>query len=761
MRDSKGRSRLRRPRLPSARRRPWLVLALGALCLLPAACGSGGDGPPPTTPVVRSSALTPVEGCEALDRYLTDAAVDLFVWQWVHGGVFGGPTPAPGAGGGAGDAGGGDGQPPSTPSEFTNTNVQELGVDEPDLVKTDGEHAYYLQDGLLHVIDAWPAEEARLLAQVELEGHGGVIFLAGDTVVALTSIYEASYPPDPGRPPPGAELGPESEPGDSFTAVRVSMIDVSTPASPAIVHSFDIEGFLVGARMVEGVVYLASQHVPALIDDELLQALAALGLPDPWTLSLEQRRAMADEVAAKARPTLASYVTDRGRAALIPDLRRQDGTRTELLDCTDVLRPPELCEAAMLSVVGFRPEVGARPRGVGLIANGWQVYGSPGSLYVTQDSRWWCWRNEQERRAETHVHQFLLNDGSPVYGASGAVPGWTLSQFSMSEHEGHLRIATTDFTLGGWVFPPADGVGGGGSGGGGVPEPPPMPDDPPGGGVPRGDGGGPMLSLQPPPRDANNVFVLRRDGRELKVVGGVRGIAPDEQIRACRFLGDVGYVVTYEQVDPLFALDLSDPTAPQVMGELHVTGFSSYLHPMDAGQYLIGVGREGDEFGRVQGLQLQLFDVRDLTRPARIHQEVLGTPGGYSGSEAEHDHHAFTFYDAQSLLAIPVTLEDWSTERESYRFFSGAIVYEVSPEAGFSEVGRISHTGFVKEAFCTPETRGDPEVDLACQLWEFPWMARMRRTVFLEDWLFAFSDVGVTVSHVRSLDEPVVEIPLR
>ena len=77
----------------------------------------------------------------------------------------------------------------------------------------------------------------------------------------------------------------------------------------------------------------------------------------------------------------------------------------------------------MLSVVGFEPAAGARPSGVGLIADGWQVYGSPGSLYVAQDSRWWCWRSESERRAETHVHQFDLNAGSPTYAASGAVPG--------------------------------------------------------------------------------------------------------------------------------------------------------------------------------------------------------------------------------------------------------------------------------------------------------------------------------------------------
>jgi len=733
------------------------TLFVVSLALLPLACGGGSSTPGvevPPNPV--SPKLIPVQDCADLDAYLVEAGVDRFVHLWEMGGYgMPMPMPEPGAmppeGGREGDAAAG--ADAGGPTDYTETNVQEAGVDEVDLVKTDGQSIFVVQGSVLYIVKSWPAEETELLARVELEGWGGGLFLVGNRLVVLTSIFEGGYDwYEPGLPMPvDAGVGmrdggiappepmPEGEWEEPFQATRVTIFDVTDPAAPEVVRYFDIEGYQVGARLVDGFVYLVSMHDPSYYDPELLDDLAALDLPDPWGLTDNQRQQAAAEVRAKVTPVIADYVARRGRDRFLPDLRTQDGTRTNVLECTDIYRPERAMDLAMLSLLAFDPFSEAPPDGEGVIANGWQVYASQTALYISQDSRWWWWSDVEPRYAETHIHQFDLNDGSPAYRASGKVPGWILNQFSMSEREGYLRVATTDQTWNDWWWSPLPGTGGV---------------------VPPPEGDMPMpMAAAAPPRDANNVFVLAPEDTDLVMVGALRGLAPDEQIHAVRFLGDIGYVVTFRQVDPLFSVDLSDPTAPTLLGELHITGFSTYLHPMDA-DHLIGIGREATQTGRVLGLQLQLFDVSDPTDPMRTHQEVLSIgETTWSYSEAEHDHHAFTYDGLNGYLAIPVTLEDWSFPTEDYEHFSGLVVYHVTAENGFEELGRVSHTGLVREVVCSPEERMDPGVDFACDAYLYPWYAHMQRSIFIEGVLYAISSVGLTVSTIDAIDSPIVTIP--
>ena len=123
------------------------------------------------------------------------------------------------------------------------------------------------------------------------------------------------------------------------------------------------------------------------------------------------------------------------------------------------------------------------------------------------------------------------------------------------------------------------------------------------------------------------------------------GLGRDERIYSVRFIGPVGYVVTFRQTDPLYTLDLSDPAAPKVTGELKITGYSAYLHPAGEGR-LIGIGQEASEQGRVQGMQVSLFDVSDLSRPNRLAQYHVT----HASSEAEFDPHAFLYWPADQLL---------------------------------------------------------------------------------------------------------------
>jgi hypothetical protein len=204
----------------------------------------------------------------------------------------------------------------------------------------------------------------------------------------------------------------------------------------------------------------------------------------------------------------------------------------------------------------------------------------------------------------TELYKFdTSKPGRPRYVASGAVPGWLVNRYALGDWNGDLRVATTT---------------------------------------------GRMWDPRQPTSSA--VYVLRQQGRTLGELGRVGGLGKGEKIYAVRFVGPVGYVVTFRQTDPLYTVDLRDPVHPMVDGQLNLTGYSAYLHPAGA-TTLIGIGQAATSTGRVQGTQVSLFDVRDPAAPTRLDQYHLQ----YGHSEAEFDPHAFLYWPTTGLLVIPVT----------------------------------------------------------------------------------------------------------
>ena len=171
--------------------------------------------------------------------------------------------------------------------------------------------------------------------------------------------------------------------------------------------------------------------------------------------------------------------------------------------------------------------------------------------------------------------------------------------------------------------------------------------------------------------------MLRLNGGQLTQAGHVDGLGKGERIYSVRFIGTTGYVVTFRQTDPLYTLDLRDPAAPKVVGELKIPGYSAYLHPAGDGR-LLGLGQDANAQGRVQGMQVSLFDVRDPAHPARVaqHQEK----GAHS--EAEYDPHAFLYWAPLGLLAVP----RWDDRQPS------VVVLKVADTA-ITEAGVITHPG--------------------------------------------------------------------
>jgi len=252
--------------------------------------------------------------------------------------------------------------------------------------------------------------------------------------------------------------------------------------------------------------------------------------------------------------------------------------------------------------------------------------------------------------SRTTVYRFAMDKGTLTFSGKGDVPGRILNQFSLDEHDGYLRVATTSGDM--W----------------------------------RTDEN----------TSKNNLYVLDKN---LSVHGKLEGIAPGERIYSVRFLGERAYMVTFKKVDPLFVLDLAKPEAPSVLGALKIPGYSDYLHPYDE-NHIIGFGKEAEsdkDWAYYQGMKVALFDVTDVTRPKEKFKTVIGERG--TDSELLYNHKALLFSKEKDLLAFPVTVYEWTDEQKAKKdirdyghfTFQGAFVYHLDLQKGFTLTSKITH----------------------------------------------------------------------
>jgi hypothetical protein len=366
------------------------------------------------------------------------------------------------------------------------------------------------------------------------------------------------------------------------------------------------------------------------------------------TLTADGNYVSARLTESTARVVIATYpqmpIAERGRGraflpgAVLHDRVAGESSRGKLVGCHGVRRPKRFSGGEMLSVLTIDLARGLEPVDTDAVVAGAEiVYGSPTSLYVATE-RWLGPDASRQRSSDvtTAIHRFDTADpDSTDYVASGEVDGYMLSQWSMSERDGVLRVAST-------TQPPWE----------------------------RGQTA----------ESESFVTALAADGDRLVEVGRVGGLGRGEQIYAVRFIGDIGYVVTFRQVDPLYTVDLSDPANPRVVGELKIPGYSAYLHPVGDG-LLLGIGQDADSSGRTTGLQASLFDVSDPANPVRIDSEAFGLG---ASSEVEYDHHAFGWFADNSLAVLP--LETYYTGANE---FHGAVGLRVTP-GGADPLGRVA-----------------------------------------------------------------------
>jgi hypothetical protein len=597
---------------------------------------------------------------------------------------------------------------------YSATNTATAGVDEPDLVKTDGRRIVTISGGVLRVVDAQTRQLTGVLDLSSGTQYGGwlpaTLLLAGNHALVLFSqdgYAMAGSAGSAGATGPGALIppGPEGSSGSASTGTvmpiqgpRLVLVDLST-GTPRILSDYTIDGSLVDARQIGSVARVVIQSAPRFYP--LLYG------PSGQSGAVSYRTA----------------ITRAGLSQWLPRYEVRTGavTRTGLTDCASVSHPAAASYTGntMLTVLTFDLSGSSLGSGepVTIVADGGTVYSDGTSLYIA--SREWATQPVMGAAGGvpragasdvmpvatpgyTGIYKFdISGPGRPVYEASGSVPGWLLgssgtAQYSLSAWNGALRVATTTY-------------------------------------------GTFMSGYEQGPQSA--VYVLEQAGDQMVVVGKAGGLGAGEQIYAVRFVGPVGYVVTFRQTDPLYTLDLSDPAQPRIAGQLPLNGYSAYLYPVDA-THLIGVGQNANALGQTTGTQISLFDVSDLAAPVRLATYDLQ----FGHSEAEFDPHAFLYWPATRLLVIPVQLPYGTTPQPvpqggtvqpapAYSPVSEAVVLRVDGH-GFTKLGAITHPVTVN----------------------YPGGAQIRRSLIIGSALWTLSDAGLKANDSTTLT-PLAWVP--
>ncbi len=527
--------------------------------------------------------------------------------------------------------------------DFSTTNLQEAGVDESDVFKSDGRHLYIAQRDHLRIVDT-QGDELRLVGSLDVDRHIDSMYLRGDKLILLSQDYGFNIAAV------DALIFPPFYPQASL---RVIEVDISDRANPEIAGDVEFEGSMATSR---------------LIDDRLILVL---------TIRPEVQPANAIELA----------FIDIGQ--IMPTMR-VNGTTTAIAPWDRWLRPESPDGFDMTAVVTLDADnVENMLDSVAVMAGAGTVYASTEAIYVTDTNA----DPDDNYRQRTAIHKFAFDDdGVAQYVASGSIPGRLLNQFSLSEKDGMLRVAThiNDIAI---IFEDLVDL--------------PLVDFDVATDSNR-------TQSREPSGPTNAVFVLDEVDSNLDIIGGVENIAPNELIYAARFVGDRGYLVTFRRIDPLFVIDFADPNAPEILGELKIPGFSDYLHPLGE-THLIGVGRTTEEtpWGGVipAGVQLSLFDVSDPHNPTAVQQIDLGD----GWSDINGTHKAFTMIerDDENLVMVPAVLPGHPNGP-----FEGVLAFDVQPATGFAEKGRIAAT--------------------STSFWN-----QWRRAAIIDDAAFALTDGGV------------------
>lgn len=573
----------------------------------------------------------------------------------------------------------------------SDTNTQVSGVDEADFVETDGRYIYVARGGGLTIFDT--ADQLSVASEQALSGNVVGEFLSGDrlTVITQSGFGGGWY----GRPMSTIRVAGSFAPGRWDPQTTVTVFDVSDRTAPSIVAQTTLDGSFRDARAVDGTVYVVledSFHLPEplftdtpVTKDETAVSIDDTSLTDDTPVTDERMiddgevklAVMPDRwdwwnptiIANRTYESFDEYVARVGDQLTTLSLPHAfsvgaDGSTTDLGALTsaeNIVRPHSDNQQSLLTVVSI--DAANASTGSGVASSAGLLTSSGSTVYMTRDALYVATAeyhyDQSGSSSNTRIDRFTVDGTNVTWQASGVVPGTLLNQFAMDERDGYLHVATHT-----WAQHWASND--------------PTADD--------SDWSNGTWTTQ----NDNGVYVLDTAGDTLDEVGSVTGLAPGEQLYAARFIGDMAYLVTFLQTDPLFAIDLSDPTNPTVQGELVVPGFSNYLQSVGEG-LLLGIGQEREAGTWNTRLHASLFDVSDGTNLTQIARQFLEETSQWSASDAQYDHHALLYSAEDGLLVLPVSSfgYDWNDDGTiEYHFEQLLVVLHVDAN-GIEVLGEI------------------------------------------------------------------------
>ncbi len=491
--------------------------------------------------------------------------------------------------------------------EHSTTNVQVEGIDEGDIVKTDGNYIYVLHDYDTILIFKVEGEKVEQVAEMPLANATDEknwwysindMYLCGDRLVLVSNIESMAYWTD----------------GDSYKSVygdrevtRMEIIDVSDRTAPQVLRAAEQDGWYSDSRLIDGTLYLVTNYYSYNYWD---RSNADSYIPH-YYVDGEKNLIEAEDILLPPE----SEVRDRQYTVL----GVYDVNKAEIVQCQAVLGRTD------------------------------DIYMNEKSLYLVRGSyedvvtdRYTESVYDVEVHATGHVttvNRFAVEDKKLKYMADGRVSGNIYGSFALDEKNGYLRIVTTGNSNTYKLYRD-----------------------------PKYGFENYQNSWWNDSSQTNNLFIL---DAQMQIVGKLTGLARGEQVYSVRYNGDIAYFCTFRQVDPLFAVDVSDPKAPKQLSALKIPGFSNYLHNYTDGR-LFGLGKDADEItGRVRGLKLSMFDTSD---PTNVTELNTAYPSG-DYSEATYNHHAILIDAEKDLIGFPMD--------------DGYVIYGYSDAQGFYEKAHI------------------------------------------------------------------------
>jgi uncharacterized secreted protein with C-terminal beta-propeller domain len=620
--------------------------------------------------------------------------------------------------------------------DYSKTNVQVEGVDEADFVKNDDRYIYMISGNKLVIVDAYDAKNAKIISSTKLDNdsynynyYGSTsreIFINGNRLALFLERSEKAYYFEK------YDIMPQQT---YRQKTYIYLYDISDKANPKVINTYSVSGSYYESRMKDGIIYLVSQDYlnynyiePPMIKDlkttiiapdiyyfdnpdenYQLNTITSLDINNDKVVDVKSfllgysNTLMVSEnniyIAYQKHQRWCwswrcyggsdKYESERFYNVVVPLL--EGDLKTQI----DAILAKDLNENEKWQQVSDKlSEVFVAAEDNDTLKSQYE-----GMFTKIQDALQEYDTKKAMEDSKTVIQKIKIDNGKMDYVGEGEVDGALLNQFSMDEFNGNLRVATT---VNIWL----------------------------------------QKSVE-----FNNVYVL---GEDMSVIGKLENLAKDEKIYSTRFIEDKLYMDTFRQVDPFFVIDLSDATAPKVLGYLKIPGYSDYLHPYDA-THVIGIGKNTtvNDYNAVQttGIKIALFDVSDMENPKEVDSVVIGQSG--SDSAALHDHKAFLFSKTKNLLVIPVT-EVTSRDKNgmydySYKTWNGAYVFNVST-SGFTQLGKVQHSSSTSSYF---------------DWWN---AATVQRSLYMDNNLYTISskylkinDLGSNLTEIKTITLPYEE----